>query len=54
MLIVDHEALVVIGGEPGVCDSSASERCAAARDAIGRGSIKVRLKVAEFPEYNRF
>ena len=54
MLIIDHQALVVISREPGVCDSGTSQRRPAARNAIDSGSIKVRLKITEFPEYNGF
>src|ERR1700678_2911824 len=54
MLIIGHQALVVIGRESGVCDSRATERCPAACDTVGRGSIKIRLEVTEFTEHNSF
>src|ERR1700721_106929 len=54
MLIVDHNALVVIGREPGVCDSNAAEGRPAARDTVSLGSIKICLKITELPEHNGF
>ena len=54
VLIIDHEALVVIGRSSRVRDSNAAQRRAAARNTICRRGIKRRFKITEFPEYNGF
>ncbi len=52
MLIIGHQALVVIGRKSRIGDSNSAKRVTTTGNAVRSGSIERRLKISEFPEYD--